>query len=67
MIRRSCAVVALLALAACGTDTTGEPVRGSDALGTIEVTLPSGRVVECVAFDSGSYAGGLWCTPAVPG
>lgn len=55
LIRSVLAVSLLLASSGC-TDPSAPEAYGSST-----VPLPDGRKVICVAYDSGSYAGGLSC------
>lgn len=53
------AILALLALTGCGSPDTN--ISGTEKITASTVTLPDGRTVTCVKYNSNNYVGGITC------
>lgn len=53
------AIVAALALTGCGS--VDKNVSGTEKITASTVTLPDGRKVTCVKYNSNNYVGGVTC------
>lgn len=53
------AIIATLALTGCGTSEKN--VSGTEKVTTSTVTLPGGRTVTCVKYNSNNHVGGITC------
>jgi len=66
MVKRTiAAALAALALAACGGGGNADRAEADGNYKYIEITLPDGRVLECVA-DEEYYQGGVTCNWGAP-